>query len=878
MSLIKYTIEALKPGGTPRRYLIWVSINLVFQALFSLGTVLLLENQSATGLHYVLFFSSIAVGVIGVAFRNEKWQIGIAYFMSIVGIITCCISVMYNLTTYASIVFLLNWWVCILIAERREYLSFSSMISSLSLIGITAVLSIYHTQTVPLGHKLIVVLGGSFATLINIYLLIIEFEKDKNYFKESRKGIKDLDVLSRRMVDILSAQEKLELVLWNICKECIPLLGLEDCVIYLYNEERNVLVQVAAYGEKMDEEQLTISEPIEIHPGEGIVGNCFLQSKTIMVEELEYCDYYIVDGVRRNSELAVPIISNNRVIGVIDSEHSTKGFFRDRHHQAFQTIAHFCGIKITDYSARESLKQMDEARMETEKYKELDELKNRFITNISHDLKTPLSLIKGPALQIRQHSDDPYIKKLSGYMLKNIDHLLRVVNQLLQLNRLDQGLNQLYLEEVEISALLQKIDDQYGGLSKEKGIDLIIETENIRLRTDAFRLEQILHNLIQNAFRYTQKDAIIQVKTSSENDNLIISVTDNGPGIDDNTKAKIFERFFKGDVNNHEGTGIGLSLVKEYVTSIGGEITVESEVNKGTKFTICLPLKINEDEKALEKEQEEKVEWDPQQEEIASKPIMLIVEDHIDLNNFIFSHFEQSYHCLQAFDGVDALEKIENIIPDIIITDLMMPRKDGRELVNTIRENDQTAHIPVVILTAKDQLTNKIEMYQEGVDNYMIKPFDVVELQAIVTAVLQQRLKLRTFFRAKFLQEEMVDLSYPTEDLTEDLVTDNITEQAMSFVLKNIDDDQLSVMQLAEELGMGRNRLQREIKTFTGLTPVEFVRTIRLNEAKKKLLNRSFTVSEVAYAVGFNNLSYFSRTFKAEFGVLPTEWQQEQQL
>lgn len=878
MSLIKYTIEALKPGGTPRRYLIWVTINLVFQAIFSLGPGLLFHGQTSPVLQYILFFSSIAVGLIGVAFRNEKWQIGIAYFMSMFGIITCCISVMCDLTTYASIVFLLNWWVCILIAERREYLNFLSMIVSLALIGVTAVLSIYYTQVTPLGYKLIVVLSGSFATIINIYLLIIEFEKDKNFFKESRKGIKDLDVLSRRMVDILSSQEKLEVVLWNICKECIPLLGLEDCVIYLYNEERNVLIQAAAYGEKMDDEQLAISAPIEIHPGMGIVGTCFQKSETIMIEELEYCDYYIVDGVRRNAELAVPIISNNRVIGVIDSEHSTKGFFRERHQQAFQTIAHFCGIKITDYAARESLKQMDEARMETEKYKELDELKNRFITNISHDLKTPLSLIKGPALQIRQHSDDPYIKKLSGYMLKNTDHLLRVVNQLLQLNRLDQGLNQLYLEEVEISTLLQKMADQYGGLSKEKGIELNIETESIHLRTDVFRLEQILHNLIQNAFRYTHQGAVIRVKTCSDSDTLFISVADTGPGIGEEVKEKVFERFFKGDINNHEGTGIGLSLVKEYVTSLGGEIAVESELNSGTEFTISLPLNIASEENVVVFEHEEKGEWDRQQEEVASKPIMLIVEDHIDLNNFIFSHFEQSYHCLQAFDGVEALEKIENTIPDIIITDLMMPRKDGRELVNTIRENDQIAHIPVVILTAKDQLINKIEMYQEGVDNYMVKPFDIIELQAIVAAVIQQRLKLRTFFRAKFLHEEMVDLSLYTADLPQDHDTENITERAMSFVLKNIDDDQLSVLQLAEELGMGRNRLQREMKAFTGLTPVEFVRTIRLNEAKKKLLNRSFTVSEVAYAVGFNNLSYFSRTFKAEFGVLPTEWQQEQVL
>ena len=582
-----------------------------------------------------------------------------------------------------------------------------------------------------------------------------------------------------------------------------------------------------------------------------------------MIAETKLRPDYIVDDASRDSELAVPIFSNGVTIGVIDSEHSQSGYFKERHVQAFRILAAFCGIKITEHRAFEQMHRAEQVKLEADRSKELDRVKNRFITNISHDLKTPLSLIKAPAMQLQKVSSDPAVQKHANYILKNTEHLLRVVGQLLQLNRVDKGLNDLYLEEIDAQSLLQKVGSQYHGLAEKEAVQFKYVAQPAMLQTDRFRLEQILRNLIHNAFRYSGANGVISVTGNQHKDQYFFAVSDNGPGIDSETQQHIFERFFKVDENNHEGTGIGLSLVKEYAESLGGEVTVSSEIGAGTTFTVELPTMVLESVAVKENVPEEPLE--------EGKPVLLVVEDHADLNAFICDFFENDFHCKSAFDGAEALKIIKEHVPDMIISDLMMPEMDGNTFVRKIREKDTYEHIPVVVLSAKSQVESRTDLYALGADNYLMKPFDISELSAVVHGTLEQRSKLLKRLRHTIGitgNEQHDETVLANEDQP---APPEFLEIAKDVVLAGLDNPNLSVPDVAQAIGIGRNKFQKEMRELTGLSPSVFIRSIRLSEARKLLEEGKLTVSEVAYSVGFNNLSYFTRSFKTEFGELPSE-------
>lgn len=869
MRVYTYIQEALTPGGTVKRLKEWLASMMLVHLIFCFLPALI-ERPYPLWMAAVLIF----LGLFSIAaffIRQPVLEKLLLYFFPLMGYILCVGSIILNISNLGQIIYVLAWSMCVLIAERREYFSYRDLLIYLGFIMVAltlpAVFAPSHQGN--LLEKILVVGSGCILSGINGYLLYIDFEYDKNYYRESREMFANTGILSKELSEILTRDESLESLLWTVSQTCIPLLKLEDCVIYLYDEERNRLRQVAAYGNKTSNGE-KIVQPLEVEPGKGVVGTCFERQEALLVLETKYFPGYIVDDQARDSELAVPIFSNGKVIGVLDSEHSQKGYFKERHLQAFQVIASFCGIKITEHYARESMKAAQLAHEEAERYKELDELKNRFITNISHDLKTPLSLIKAPAIQLSLMADSDHVKKLSFYIIKNTEHLLRVVDQLLQLNRVDHGLNQLYVEETTASQMIEKVRMQYEGLAQQRQVEFTATADAITLVTDTFRLEQILHNLIHNAFRYTPSGGRIEARIIRNHDRAQITVSDNGPGIPKELHQKIFERFYKADVNNHEGTGIGLSLVKEYAEVLEGTVALQSQPGEGTRFIIDLPLVHSS---AANAQHTAAVAGFEEAENAETKPVMLVVEDHVDLNNFICNYFEQEFHCVAAFDGAEAMKKMQSITPDIVITDLMMPHTDGEALVAAIKNNDRTGHIPVIVLSAKAQLQSKIDLYTTGADNYLLKPFDILELKAVVQSTLEQRKKLRHLFQLNFLQPS-VSLDV-TEIPEQDEPVSPIIRAAMDFVMKHLDNEEIGVNDMAASLGMGRNKLQRELKNLTGLTPVEFIRSIRLHEARRLLTDPRMNVSEVAYATGFNNLSYFSRSFKAEFDLLPSEWREQ---
>jgi len=861
MKAVTYIEEAIKPGGTPKRYLVWVSVVLGVQILASvIPSPWFLQDFN--GAHIILGIVSLLV--IGVNFvKTDRQRILAAYFLYIVGLVVSTITISAGITSLSGIIYMLTWAMTLFIAERREYISFDLVTLFMVLMLLSTVVLLLFEPTMNVSENFFILGSGAILTGINIYLVYADFGLEKNFYRESRKRVSNLQLLTSKLADILSRREPLEKLLWQVSRECVPYLELEECVIYLYDEEKNVLKQVAAYGNKSTTDNHIVA-PIVIEPGKGVVGSCFASGEEKLIMEVTPNTDYIVDDAERSSELAVPIWSKGQVVGVIDSEHTRKGFFSEKHVEAFNIVAAFCGIKITELYADESIQQAEEAKLETERIKELDELKNKFITNISHDLKTPLSLIKAPAMQIARLTGEKRVKDNADYIIKNTEHLLRVVNQLLQLNRVDQGLNELYIERVELLKLSEKLEKQYKGLAEKDNISFTVESCDLSLETDHFRLEQIIHNLVHNAFRYTGKNGAVNLILSYANDELLIEVSDNGPGIPEDMKSRIFDRFVKVDINNHEGTGIGLSLVKEYVQSLGGKVNLESTVGVGTKFIVHIPVQSSAESP---KEKSSAVNLT----EMDGKPEMLIVEDHPDLNAFIALSFEQDYNCVSAFDGQEALIKIRKNPPDVIITDLMMPKLDGNELIKEIRSNEEWAHIPIIVLSAKGQIESKVELYAIGADNYLVKPFNISELEAIVKGTCEQRKRLKSLFQTIYLNEEPDD---EIIHITAGHSKSELVNQLISYVLDNIDEADLSVQRIGQDLGVGRNRLQKEVKESTGLTPVELIRSIRLKVAKEKLEDPRRQISEVAYQVGFNNLSYFSRSFKNEFNCLPTEWQE----
>jgi signal transduction histidine kinase/CheY-like chemotaxis protein len=728
MKFVTYVRDAVTPGGTPSRYLVWVQIVLIAQVLSS---VLPSSTFHEDGFNTSKIFSLsvIALALLSNLARTDQQKILAAFALYVVGLVVSTFTISLGITSLSGIVFLLTWAMTLFVAERREYISFDLVTVYMVLMLISALILLTFNPKSGVSENWIVLYTGGFLTAVDIYLVYIDFGSSRNFYQESRKTFSNLDILSSKLSEILSREGDLDALLWQVTEECVPFLDLEECIIYLYDEESGVLKQVAAFGAKADSNHAIIN-PIYIRPGQGIVGSAFAQENFVLVNETNRRNDYVVDDARRASELAVPIQSRGKVIGVIDSEHSRAGFFKERHVQAFRVMAAFCGIKITEHQAQESIRQAERAQTEANRYIELDQLKNRFITNISHDLKTPLSLIKAPAMQIQRLATDARILKHSDYILKNTEHLLQVVGQLLQLNRVDKGLNELYLEVIDVHALITKIAGQYSGLAERDQIQFSYESAHLSLQSDVFRLEQIIHNLVHNAFRYVGSKGKISLRAYVLHKDFIIEVRDNGPGISKEAQKKVFDRFYKEDVNNHQGTGIGLSLVKEYTHSLGGEVEMMSAPGKGTLFTVRIPF---EDIEQKVEKRDSLVHID------AGKPVMLVVEDHTDLNSFICSVFEDDYQCISAFEGKEAMRLMDTQIPDILISDLMMPGMSGEEFIRTLRKESRYAQVPIVVLSAKSQMESRIDLYELGVDNYLVKPFDVNELKAVVENVVQRR-------------------------------------------------------------------------------------------------------------------------------------------
>lgn len=505
----------------------------------------------------------------------------------------------------------------------------------------------------------------------------------------------------------------------------------------------------------------------------------------------------------------------------------------------------------------------------------IDKVKTRFFTNISHEFRTPLNLILGP---LRDHKEDIPPAEL-GMMQRNAERLLRLINQLLDLSKLEVGQLKLQLENADIFPFLRGLASTFSPQAEQKQISfhLDIPARKQLVQIDAEKLEKIVFNLLSNAFKFTPAGGKVSFYADlDENHKLRMAISDTGLGVPKHLQDKIFDRFYQVDGSStrpFEGTGIGLALTKELVDLQGGSISLDSNPQEGCRFTVLLPLSpYDETADSLQEERQltQVEELGPsaapavQASAGEEKPILLVVEDHHDLRHYLISQLGDAYHFLEAVNGEEGLALALDKIPDVVITDVMMPKMDGVEMTHKLKSDARTSHIPVILLTAKTDPQTRQEGFAFGADQYLSKPFDPPEIRARLQSVLTQSNRLREkYSQAIYLK--------PTELGVEDHEA-RFLESIMKVVEKHLDDSEFTVVQLQEEIGMSRMQLHRKLKALTGKSASEFVRHFRLQQAAELLQHPGAQVADVAYRVGFSHLSYFAKSFKEQFGQVPSAY------
>jgi DNA-binding response OmpR family regulator/nitrogen-specific signal transduction histidine kinase len=515
---------------------------------------------------------------------------------------------------------------------------------------------------------------------------------------------------------------------------------------------------------------------------------------------------------------------------------------------------------------------------------ELTEKKLAFFTNISHDLKTPLTLINAPVNDLLK-SDNLRPDQINKLLIvnRNAKRLYKLISDLLDFRKITQKQHILEVSEIIISRILSEIIEAISEECKNKSITLRYSSpDTLACFVDAKKIEKIIWNLLSNALKFTNKGGEIALSAEETTINgqkhLKLVVSDNGIGISEHNKSKIFNSFFKVHDSNSEGTGIGLSIVKELVEVHHGKIEVESVLGSGTTFTVLLPANkalYDENEiveQKIDESQSSKVEKSLSSEMIEdsaprhkqyNQPTILVVEDNNELREYLAAHFEHKFKVIQATDGVEGLRMAKETNSDIILTDVQMPNMNGYEFCKEIRRNFDTSHIPVVMLTANDTTDNHIEGLSTGADAYLTKPFDIKLLDTVLNTVLDNRRKLRTKFMG-IEQTENLEETLPQKDI------DFILELKL-FIEENMMNQDLNVELIAGHFAVSLAQLHRKIKSLTGSTPNNLIKSIRLKKAYKLIKEEGFRVSEAAYQTGFSDPNYFTTCFKKEFGENPSQ-------
>ncbi len=528
--------------------------------------------------------------------------------------------------------------------------------------------------------------------------------------------------------------------------------------------------------------------------------------------------------------------------------------------------------------------EVEQQRKEAERVQQMDALKTKFFTNVSHEFRTPLSLILSPLEKIIKKAGDTDQKKQLQLVQRNAKRLLNLVNQLLDFRKMEVQEFSIHLTKEDIVNFCRDMTYSFSDISEKKDISLSFSTNVDLLETyfDKDKLEKILFNLLSNAFKYTPSGGKVSVELEYDpnrlnNGAVQLKVKDSGIGIANDMKEKIFERFYQlntaGGVQN-SGSGIGLVITKEFVKLHGGTIEVESEPEKGSCFIVTLPVKDIQEPAMLQEKKEETVLSPQVTDELlngtgenghAKRNTILLVEDNEDFRFYLKDNLKQNYQVIEAVNGKEGWDKARDIQPDLVVSDVMMPVMNGIELSKKVKTDPRTSHIPMILLTAMNSEETELEGFKAGINDYISKPFTF----EILASRIRNMLRLKEQLRNRFQNQVEVNPA----DVTVSPVDEEFMKQALAAVEKNMDNPDFSVEDLSRELFMSRVALYKKLLSLTGKTPIEFIRVMRLKRAAQLLQKSDLNISEIAYQVGYNNPKIFTKYFKEEFSMTPSQYQ-----
>jgi len=568
-------------------------------------------------------------------------------------------------------------------------------------------------------------------------------------------------------------------------------------------------------------------------------------------------------------------------------------------------------------------------RAEALRLKELDAIKTKLYTNITHEFRTPLTVILGMADQLL---DNPkaHFKEGMNMIIRNGQDLLKLVNQMLDLRKLESGKLNLKYHQADIVSFLRYIAESFHSLADTKGIKIhfLTEVEQLIMDFDETRLQQIASNLISNAIKFTPKGGHVYISTGVKEYTFILKIKDTGIGIAETDLPHIFDRFYQADgshTRQGEGTGIGLALARELAKLMEGTISVKSYKGKGAEFEVTLPIRHNSDfeEPNIEipfLEADSSIEEpipnghsslsilntviQTSEHGTQEKPLVLIADDNEDVRTYIASCLQKDYTIEIAKNGQECEDLAFKMTPDLIILDVMMPFKDGFEVCSTLKTEERTSHIPIIMLTAKADMDSKLEGLEQGADAYLTKPFHKQELLLRIKNLLELRRQLQRYYRLSleigFSEELTVEQRPDAEkpNTTSGVLIPKLGQvggqnQSIplansldnAFVIKvrkvieeHLDDSDFNVEKLCYSLALSHSQVHRKLSALTGLSATQFMRYVRLVKAKELLIHSGFTITAIANDCGFNDPAYFSRVFKKEFGVTPNDWREQNSI
>lgn len=539
--------------------------------------------------------------------------------------------------------------------------------------------------------------------------------------------------------------------------------------------------------------------------------------------------------------------------------------------------------------------QLKLEKVATDSLRNLDNLKSRFFANISHEFRTPLSLILGQIDSVMSSNVDAREKSKLQVANRNAKRLLTLINQLLDLSKIESGRMELNSEQHNIVSFLKSLFYSFESLASTQKLTLKFESqfENIPVAFDQDKMEKVFYNLLSNSFKFTPPEGMIKVSLNTIENNFVeIKIIDTGIGIPEDQVQNIFNRFYQVDnssTREHGGTGIGLALTKELVELHKGKISVKSEVGIGTEFIINLPLGssyskqyktnnfkqnevLNLNKYNLELNPEIKLQELNNNDQNSNnklsvklnKEIILIVEDNNDVSEYIKEQLENEYNIIQAFDGMEGFNFSQKEIPDLIISDVMMPKMDGYQFCKKIRNEQNTSHIPIIMLTAKAGIDNKIEGLKTGVDAYLTKPFSAKELNVRVKNLIYLRKQLRQkFSNATIIKPSEVSVIS---------IDQEFLEKTTKLIEEHFEDENFTVEILADKLNMSISQLNRKLNALINQPGGQLIRSLKLQRAADLLKQNAGTIAEICYKLGFTDQAYFSRVFKKQFGLSPSEY------